>query len=231
MIIFMTVFYAISRIVYKMNKEIKPIHGIYVSMTMAGIISLVIAFVLMATMPERSSLMNRGLLSLSLLISFMTWVSFIIMLNKRLDPVIVRPVRSSPLYSWVWFWLSSMMMAISLYMLKFSIFSPFLFHSSLPVPSRGVSVYVAAFFLSCFFLYLNAGCRNVDQPEFHYWLTICVLMYLICKVAIEFLTLNYGMKIKYAAGYPYQTGILTVSLIPIVVCLISLACRKTNCAG
>lgn len=229
MIIFMAVFYAVSRIVNKMNKNIKPVHGIYISMAMAGILSMGAACVQMLTIPERSSLFYWGLLFLSLLISIMIWVSFIIMLKKRVDPVIVKPVRSSPFYCWAWFGLASLMMAISIYLFRFSIYSPSLFHSSLPVPSYGVSIYVAGLIFSCFFLYLNAGCKNVDQPGFHYWLTICVLMYLICNVALKFLILNYGMKFKYGTGYPYHAGILMVSLMPIVVCLISLAFKKSDC--
>lgn len=230
MIIFMAVFYAVSRIVNKMNKNIKPLHGIYISMAMAGLVSMGAACVQMLTMQERSSLFYWVLLSLSLLISVITWVSFIIMLRKRVDPVIAKPVRSSPLYCWTWFGLASLMMAISIYFFRFSIYSPSFFHSSLPVPSYGVSIYIAGLFSSCFFLYLNAGCKNVDQPEFHYWLTICVLMYLICNVALKFLILNYGMKFKYGTGYPYHAGILMVSLMPIVVCLISLAYKKSECA-
>lgn len=231
LIILMIVFYAVSWTAKKMNKKIRAIFGIYLSMTMMGIISMALALAQLDIMRGKPFYIYYVFLSLPLMISIITWVSFIIMLKKRLDPVIVKPVSPSSMYCWVWYGLAMMMLTISIYTLRFSVYAPSLFHSSLPVPTYGVSIYMTGLILTSFFLYHNAGCKNVDHPEFHYWLTICVLMYLISDVALESLMLSYGMKVSYGTNYPYHAGILILSFIPILVCLISLAYKKEDYGG
>ncbi len=212
----------------KLSIKIKPINVIITSHIVVGLIIIFLFFVLYNFLPSQEFIKGKGFPFLSGFLGIITILLGVGLMFKKKRPNIIKYRNLGPSHGWIFFFLTWFFVFISKYGFLFSIYSPKIFNSVVPIPFLGVWIFICGNFLSATTLYLYLRVKFTKYPETYLWFPLVTILYCIYQTTLYSLLLNNGLVKDFNSSYPNYASLIVLGYLPMIVIMFLLAFRDGN---